>query len=149
MEVKIVLAPEFITPVAEIRAQEITPTIEKVVAYIEQEQVEKVTILKGKELVVLEKHAIVLVRTEVKKVVVYEQDGMWHETNQTLAELEQILGEGFVRISKSAIVNLNAVASVKAAFSGTLELLLSNGIEESISRIYRKQFKSKLEAWFV
>ena len=44
MEVKIVLAPEFITPVAEIRAQEITPTIEKVVAYIEQEQVEKVTI---------------------------------------------------------------------------------------------------------
>ena len=82
-------------------------------------------------------------------MVVYEQDGMWHETNQTLAELEQILGEGFVRISKSAIVNLNAVASVKAAFSGTLELLLNNGIEESISRIYRKQFKSKLEAWFV
>ena len=147
MEVKVVLAPQYTTPIVEIRAQEMTPKIEKVVTFVEQEEVEKVTITKGKAFILLEKQAVSLIRTEAKKVVIYEMDGVWHETNRTLAELEQLLGEGFVRISKSAIVNLQAIASVKAAFSGTLALLLTNGLEESISRSYRKQFKSTLEAW--
>ncbi|MCH7321443.1 LytTR family transcriptional regulator [Solibacillus sp. MA9] len=148
MDVKVLLAPEYTKPIAEIKAQELTPRIEKVVAMLEQEQQKKIMILKGKEIALLEEQKILLIRTEVRKVCVYLTDGSWHETNMTLAQFEDILGVPFVRISKSAIVNLEAVQSVKAAFSGMLHVTLRNDLEESISRNYRKNFKEKLKEWY-
>lgn len=103
---------------------------------------------KGKELALIEEQQILLIRTEVGKVCVYLKEGDWHETNMTLAQFEELLGNQFVRISKSAIVNLEAVQSVKAAFSGMLLVTLKNELEETISRNYRKQFKEKLKEWY-
>ena len=148
MEVKVLLAPEYTKPSAEIKARELTPRIEKVVAMLEEEQRKKIMILKGKELALIEEQQILLIRTEVGKVCVYLKEGDWHETNMTLAQFEELLGNQFVRISKSAIVNLEAVQSVKAAFSGMLLVTLKNELEETISRNYRKQFKEKLKEWY-
>ena len=145
MDVKVLLGPEYQKPIAEIKAQQMTPKIEKVVAFIKNEQTtQKIMLNKGKGLILVEKELIYLIRTEVGKVVAYLEDGTWHETNMTLLQLEETLGNKFVRISKSAIINLDAVQSVKAAFSGTLEVFLLNGLEESISRKYRKDFKNRL-----
>lgn len=148
MDVKVLLAPEYIKPSAEIKAQEMTPRIEKVVAMLEHEQRQIITIYKGKELALIEEQEILLIRTEVGKACVYLKEGSWHETTMTLAQFCEILGEPFVRISKSAIINLEAVQSVKAAFSGMLLVTLKNDLEETISRIYRKDFKEKLKEWY-
>lgn len=148
MDVKVLLAPEYVKPSAEIKARKLTPRIEKVVALLEQEQRKIITIYKGKELALIEEQEILLIRTEVGKVCVYLKAGDWHETNMKLAQFEEILGDEFVRISKSAIVNLEAVQSVKAAFSGMLHVTLKNDLEETISRIYRKDFKEKLKEWY-
>ena len=145
MDVKVLLGPEYQRPIAEIKAQQMTPKIEKVVAFIKNEQTtQKIMLNKGKEFILVEKELIYLIRTEVGKAVAYLEDGTWHETNMTLMQLEETLGNKFVRISKSAIINLDAVQSVKAAFSGTLEVFLLNGLEESISRKYRNDFKNRL-----
>ncbi|MEG0438455.1 MAG: LytTR family DNA-binding domain-containing protein [Solibacillus sp.] len=145
MKVEVLIAPEYSEPVAEIKTNQLTSTIEKAVVLLEQEDFgEKLSIYQGKEIILIEKSSIQLVRTEVGKVIVYDAEGKWYETKTTLLDLENLLGENFIRISKSTIVNLTAVQSVKASFSGTLDILLENGQEDVISRKYKADFKKKL-----
>ena len=77
-------------------------------------------------------------------MIVYDEAGNWYETKTTLGEFERLLGDPFIRISKSSIVNVNSVQSVKASFSGTLEITLQNGLEDVISRKYRMNFKKRI-----
>ncbi|MGE7022875.1 LytTR family DNA-binding domain-containing protein [Solibacillus cecembensis] len=145
MKVEVLIAPEYSEPVAEIKTNQLTSTIEKAVVLLEQEDFgEKLSIYQGKEIILIEKSSIQLVRTEVGKVIVYDAEGKWYETKTTLVDFENLLGENFIRISKSTIVNLTAVQSVKASFSGTLDILLENGQEDVISRKYKADFKKKL-----
>ena len=69
---------------------------------------------------------------------------------ERLRELEAILAsKGFVRISKSVIVNAEYVASVESEFSGNYTAYLkNNGGRLTISRKYVKSFKKYiLEAY--
>jgi two-component system, LytTR family, response regulator len=64
--------------------------------------------------------------------------------NRSLQSLERRLPKSlFFRVSRSQIVNLKAVAEVGESFNGGLRLILSGGIEISISRrqatVFRKQ----------
>lgn len=145
MKVEVLIAPEYVEPVAEIKTNQLTSTIEKAVELLEKEDFGgKLPIYQGKEILLIEKSSIQLVRTEVGKVIVYDEEGKWYETKATLVDYENLLGENFIRISKSTIVNLTAVQSVKASFSGTLDILLENGQEDVISRKYKADFKKKL-----
>ncbi|MEG0386402.1 MAG: LytTR family DNA-binding domain-containing protein [Solibacillus sp.] len=145
MKVEVLIAPEFAEPVAEIRTNEMTSTIEKAIELLEKEDFGgKLPIYQGKEIILIEKSCIHLVRTEGGKIIVYDAKGDWYETKTTLVDFENLLGENFIRISKSTIVNLTAVQSVRASFSGTLDVLLENGQEDVISRKYKADFKKKL-----
>lgn len=145
LDIQITVLPEYVRPHLEIKTAKVTPEVERVIGFVESTLSETDFILTTRNGIErIEKKDVTLVRTEVGKVVLYVEDGTWHEVRMTLTELEEILGEGFVRISKSAVVNLAFVKSVRASFGGTLDLYLKNGLEEVISRNYRKSFKSKL-----
>lgn len=145
MKVEVLIAPEYSEPVAEIKTNEMTTTIKKAVELLEKEDFGgKLPIYQGKEILLIEKSSIQLARTEVGKVIVYDAKEKWYETKMTLVDFEKLLGENFIRISKSTIVKLTAVQSVKASFSGTLDVLLENGQEDVISRKYKADFKKKL-----
>lgn len=61
-----------------------------------------------------------------------------------LYELEEILKKSsFVRISKSCILNINYLESVRNLFNGKMEALLSNGEKVIINRHYVPEFKKK------
>ncbi|MDE5779058.1 MAG: LytTR family transcriptional regulator, partial [Lachnospiraceae bacterium] len=64
--------------------------------------------------------------------------------DKPLYELENMLDINFVRISKSAIVNIRQINHVEAGFNGTMELVMKNGITDYISRSFRKNFKERL-----
>lgn len=67
-----------------------------------------------------------------------------YRCKQKLYELEELLKDRtFVRISKSCILNIDYLESVKAAFNGKLEALLSNGEKVIINRHYVSAFKKK------
>lgn len=142
IEIRITVVPGLPNPEVEIRTAEITPEVERIQSLLEKENTFILTTKSGIECV--DRESIALVRTEVGKVIVYMDDGEWYEVRSTLAELEERLGNGFARISKSVIINIRAVKRVRASFSGTLDVELKNGNEEVISRNYRKSFKSKL-----
>ena len=61
-----------------------------------------------------------------------------------LYETEEILGRGFLRISKSAIVNLRCLDSVEPSMSGMMLLKLKNGMKDYVSRKYLPSLKNYL-----
>ncbi|MBQ8134028.1 MAG: LytTR family transcriptional regulator [Clostridia bacterium] len=67
-----------------------------------------------------------------------------YRCKEKLYELEELLKDRtFVRISKSCILNIDYLESVKAAFNGKLEAMLSNGEKVIINRHYVSTFKKK------
>lgn len=66
------------------------------------------------------------------------------ECNKRLYEIEEELrGTPFIRASKSLIVNVSYVNSVKPQFSGRLEAQLCNGERVIVSKHYIKGFRDK------
>jgi len=68
-----------------------------------------------------------------------------YESKQKLYELEEILSnDDFLRVSKSAIINLSKVKSLAPALYGRMEAILSNGEKMIISRQYVGELKKNL-----
>ena len=67
------------------------------------------------------------------------------EIKHRLYELEQILsGKDFIRISKSQIVNINKISTLKPEINRTILATMCNGEKLYISRSYVKAFRSLL-----
>ena len=72
--------------------------------------------------------------------------GKVYETKHRLYELEERLKEkGFLRVSKSMLLNLMKVKAIKPMLNGRFLALLDNGEEVVISRKYVPQLKNTLK----
>ncbi|MBR5419712.1 MAG: LytTR family transcriptional regulator DNA-binding domain-containing protein [Lachnospiraceae bacterium] len=78
-----------------------------------------------------------------KRTYVYTKEACY-ETRYRLYELEDILGVNFLRVSKSLVVNIRKVKSVKSELNGRMNAELLNGEKIVISRSYVKDLKRKL-----
>lgn len=78
-----------------------------------------------------------------KKTFLYTKEECY-ETKYRLYELEELLSAGFVRCSKSMIVNVRKINSVKSDFNGRMNAQLLNGETIVISRSYVKDLKKRL-----
>ena len=67
-----------------------------------------------------------------------------YESKQRLYELEDVLGTNFIRISKSIIVNVEHIKSLRPAINGRFEGLLDSGETVIISRRYVPALKKNL-----
>ena len=67
-----------------------------------------------------------------------------YESKQKLYELEELAMKDFLRISKSAIINLSKIKSLAPSMSGRLEAALLNGERVVISRQYVNELKKVL-----
>lgn len=78
-------------------------------------------------------------------VFIYGQANVY-EAKQKLYELEGLLREKyFLRVSKSLILNLMKIKSIKPALNGRYSAILQSGEEVIISRKYVAQLKSALK----
>ncbi|MBC8570672.1 LytTR family transcriptional regulator DNA-binding domain-containing protein [Oscillospiraceae bacterium NSJ-54] len=92
----------------------------------------------------LDTREVLYIDTVDKKTFLY-QDKEVYETPLRLYELEERLsGSDFIRISKSAIVNLARVSSLRPEFGGRLELSLENGERVLVSRQYAPALREKI-----
>lgn len=79
-----------------------------------------------------------------RKIYIYTEKKNY-ELNEKLYVLEETLAEsGFVRISKSMLLNMNKIYSFVPTFSGNLEALLLNKEKVVISRRYVANLKKQL-----
>lgn len=81
-----------------------------------------------------------------KRTFIYTNDSFF-QTEQRLYQLEQELATlGFVRVSKSCIVNINSLKSIKPLFNSRMEATLKNGERLNITRKYLGNIRQALEA---
>lgn len=67
-----------------------------------------------------------------------------YEVFARLYELEERMGTNFIRVSKSAVVNIRSIASILPDFGGRLELTLKNEERLLVSRQYAQLLKSRI-----
>ena len=79
------------------------------------------------------------------KTFLYTKDQVY-ETPYRIYELESLLGaKAFLRVSKSTLLNLMKIRSIRPALNGRLAAMLQSGEEVIISRNYVKDLKSALK----
>lgn len=93
---------------------------------------------------IIEPEQIEIIRVEGGVIKLYNQAGNDFSINKTLNELIDKLGGNFIRISKSAIVNKNRVDHLSPSFSGTVHIVMKNGINDYVSKNYLGDFKKRL-----
>lgn len=92
----------------------------------------------------LEQDRILYFESVDRKIFCYTEDSVF-EVGMKLYEIdEQYENTSYLRISKSVIVNLNRVKSVKPEFDGKMLAAMDNGEKIYISRQYVSEFKKKI-----
>lgn len=143
MKVEIKVLPEAKEPYAVIYASEITPEIRRTAALLETKNSGVVSVMENERIIVLRPDEIYMVRVENEKTVVYTKTKRY-DGGKRPYEFEEILGKGFMRISKGTLANLNYLDYVESTLGGLMLLVLKNGCKECISRKYLPTFKQYL-----
>ena len=88
---------------------------------------------------------ILYIESVDEKTFIYLQKDCY-ESGRRLYEFEEVLaGRSFARISKSVIVNLMKISSIKPSLNGRFSCILSNGEQVIISRKYVPDIREKLK----
>jgi len=144
--VKIHLSSDVNEPYVIINAGTLTPEIEELAKRIENEKLTgNVLAVKRENLIyILEPNEVQIVRTEGNEIVAYDTAKKRFIVEKRLYEIETLLGLHFIRISKSAIVNIRKIDHVDVRISGMMNVAMKNGINEYISRRHMEDFKKRL-----
>lgn len=146
MKVECKINTDYKEPYAVLHINKMTPTIAGIISILEKEETNSLTLVGTKErkTYFIKPEDIVLVRTEGREIVCYDKLKNRYILDKPLYKLESILDIHFVRISKSAIINIRQIDHVEAGFNGTMGLVMKNGVTDYISRNFRKSFKERL-----
>lgn len=145
MKVEIKISEQVNEPYAVIYTNEENVEIKRIAALIENSTAESniITVNDNERYFVLRPNEIYMVRVENEKTVVYSKTEKY-SSGKRLYEFENLLGNGFMRISKSVLVNLKYLDYVEPYIGGVMILILKNGCKDYISRKYLPAFKKYL-----
>lgn len=115
--------------------------IESVVSALEASEME---LELGEKLHFVKICSLLFFETDGSKTAAHTVDRMYY-TDLKLYELEERLPNSFMRISKSCIINVNAVSSIHKEITGICEAFFRNTPKKVyVSRSYYKPFKEKI-----
>lgn len=127
---------------AEIHTVSITEEIQSAVDILENNR-RSIPVVNTEETVLCPLDNVYYIESVDKHTFVYTKSKCF-EAKYRLYELEELLSYDFFRCSKSMIINIRKIASVKADFNARMKAILLNGEEVIISRNYVKDLKGKL-----
>ncbi|MDD6811433.1 MAG: LytTR family DNA-binding domain-containing protein [Lachnospiraceae bacterium] len=126
-----------------ISCKRLTPEIEKLLATIRMLD-KQLAVTKEEETILLDVYKVAYIEAVDRKTFVYTEKEVY-ETNFRLYELEQQLEEyGFFRASKSCIIQLKYVKSLKTDLNRRIRVTLENGEQIIVSRQYAEILKERL-----
>lgn len=104
----------------------------------------RLAVRRGKRIIVLPVSEVLYIGLEDKLTFVYTDKERFF-SDKNLGQLEEALaGSGFFRISRSDIVNVDAVRELLPWFSGTYKVKLTNNTELDVSRERARELKALL-----
>ena len=130
-----------------IRCREITPEIIRLQQLLSgnSDRSNQFLVYKGDTEYYLNVNDIIFFETDGNAVMAHTRDDVY-ETRRKLYELEELLGGRFQRISKSAIVNVDKVYSIKRNVTSSSAIEFQGTHKQIyVSRAYYKILREKLE----
>lgn len=121
----------------------VTPAIENIVATLRIMN-QQMTVTKDGENYLLDVNQISYIETLERKTFVYTENSIY-ESKLKLYEMEERLCQsGFLRVSKSCLVHLKFIQSIKKDIERKLRLTMKNGEQIMVSRQYADGIKKRL-----
>lgn len=115
--------------------------IESIVSSLDSSEME---LELGEKLHFVKISSLLFFETDGSKTAAHTIDKMYY-TDLKLYELEECLPKSFMRISKSCIINVNAVSSIHKEITGICEAFFRDTPKKVyVSRSYYKTFKKKI-----
>lgn len=143
MEIKIFKVGKEKPEEVEIRCHEMTEEVREIVSFVKTRQGQLTGMQDGKQFEIAVTD-LSYVEAVDNRVFLYTQKQVY-ETRQKLYELEELLREKyFLRISKSMLLNLMKIQSIKPAMNGRMLAVLRGGEEIIITRKYVTELKKAL-----
>ena len=143
MDVKISMIPESEAELVNIRCHEETDSVREIAAFVRSRQGQLSGALDGRQYNIPVSE-IMYIESVDNRTFIYTLQKVYG-SRQRIYELEENLKpKHFLRISKSSLVNLMKIISVKPALGGRFSAVLSNSEEIIISRKYVSELKKVL-----
>ena len=142
MKIELKISENIIEPYAVIYASSISEEVQKIISAFE---IPKNIIASDNNgtIIIINPDDVYLVRVENSDTIIYCKNNQYL-SKKRLYEISEQLGDGFMQISKSSIVNLKQLDCVEPFFNGMMNLKLKNGCSDYISRKYLPSFKKYL-----
>ena len=145
MKVNLFISRDIEEPHADIHTNELTDNITRAMSILESDDSnDMLAVKKGSDIALLEFRDVYMFRVEDKQVKVYTQNDEYL-IKKPLYQIEEVLNNDFVRISKTTIVNLKRIERVTPSLKGMMFIELKNGLKDNISRKYLPDFKNALD----
>lgn len=126
-----------------VNCNRLTYEIENLVATLRMLN-QQLVVSKDEENLLMDVNDISYIEAVDRKTFVYTEDDVY-ESKLKLYEMEEKLcHSGFIRISKSCLVRLKFVKSIKNDVERKLRLTLKNGEQIIVSRQYAEEIKKRL-----
>lgn len=126
-----------------ITCKRLTPDIERIIANLRMMN-HQLTARKDHEVYMLDIAQVLYIESVDRKCFVYTE-GEVYESDFRLYELEQQLEEcGFFRVSKSCLIHLQKIQSLRADINRKIRITMSNGEQIMASRQYAEELKKRL-----
>lgn len=144
MKVEIKLEQGLSEPYAQIHTAEITPQIQEAVKILGSAQNKLITGCKDKKTYILNPQEIVSFYCEGQNVFAKTESDKYSVKARLYELEEQLAGTAFVRISSSAMANIDCIDCFEMNFNGTMRVQFKNGSSEYVSRRYVNKIKTYL-----
>lgn len=126
-----------------VTCKQLTSDIEKMLATLRMMN-HQLTVKRGNEIHLLDIARIIYIESVDRRCFIYTSDEIY-ESEFRLYELEHQLEEyGFFRVSKSLLIHLQDIQSLKADINRRIRVTMSNGEEIIASRQYSEELKKRL-----
>lgn len=126
-----------------VSCKQLSPEVEKILATLRMMN-HQLTARKDAEIYLLDVADVIYIESVDRKCFIYTSDDIY-ESDFRLYEMEQQLEEyGFVRVSKSALIHLQKIHSLKADINRKIRITMSNGEHIMASRQYANELKKRL-----
>jgi len=147
MKVDIKINPELTEITHVIHAPKMTAELMSLIELLETTETknELLVVKKDDKFFVIEPEEVDIIRTEGGEVKLYTRNGQGYDVSKSLQSIHEQLSKNFVRVSKSAIININRVDHLSHAFSRTMHIVMKNGVTDSVSRSYLAEIKKHLD----
>ena len=127
-----------------VRYSTLSPEVNQIICILKNEN-RKLLGISNDEKVVVDISEILYIESVDGRSYAYTQNDVI-KLEYTLLQLEQLIGEiSFFRCSKSMIINIDKVKSLRSLASNRIDAMMCNGEHVMISRTYASDFRKRLK----